>query len=121
MAEHETSPTEKHEGEHDLFVSITVKAGPKFWGGDKHGTNQEIAAVLKRYASQYNGALREVFSLFAEYHLRVAAPVPVGFEGTGGPTDTITYGYCGSCKAEGGGPGYATYIGGVEVNCTPCP
>jgi hypothetical protein len=40
------APTEA--GEHDFFLSLSIKRGPKFYEGKRHGTSREVAEVLTR-------------------------------------------------------------------------
>jgi hypothetical protein len=100
----------------DLFISITLKCGPKFYGNRKHSTHREIGDVLEEYAKK-NGTLREFFSLLAGYHFALENfPLKKGE----GDSDSFDFGYCGTCVPKQGGEGQTLTINGVPQPCHPC-
>jgi hypothetical protein len=117
------APTEA--GEHDFFLSLSIKRGPKFYGGKRHGTSREVAEVLKEYATHSEGLLREAFVLLAKLHLQAVEQVPAYAQNaTGSLPGTVVWGDCGSCTLANGDPGrtFTIYVDGVagKPDCYPC-
>jgi hypothetical protein len=121
-----------HQDVHDrLFVNLAVTIGPGFYGGMKHDTNEEIAAVLASHAARFDGVLREVFLILENYyrthigmplHPLVEAPDPNIVDSTGGLNNftDVSFGNCGLCTPEAGGVGCWRYVNGEKQACVSC-
>lgn len=121
QAEHAHTGT----GDDDVFLTLAIKQGPKFYGRHKHGTKQEITAVLKQYVEDSDGLLREVLSILLGLHLKADEEVSgTAQNATGGYPNTVVWGDCGSCALSNGQPGrtYTVTVNGTTFapDCYPC-
>jgi hypothetical protein len=100
----------------DSFLTITVKPGPDFYNGKKHGTHKERAEVFQEYAKRYD-VLGSLFTALARYHFRIEPP-KIEPEPQG-DTDNFTIGDCGSCPTQSNARGI--YINGTfNGQCYDC-
>jgi hypothetical protein len=112
---------------HDFFVSLTVTRGPDFFDEMKHATHDQRANLLRSYAARYEGFLREVFLLMANYELKLKlnplaeTPDPNFANATGGTPTTYSFGACGGCTLANGKQGKLMSVDGKPTDdCYPC-